>query len=71
MTWDEVILQDASLVDENADICAAHKEVKLEIAKADADALAELVNKQLVEWRVDKNFPGVTEYPVFTINPAM
>lgn len=40
-----------------------HNEVRLEIAKADADALAETINQQLIRWLVDWNFPGVIEYP--------
>lgn len=44
---------------------SVHNDVRLEIAKADADALAESINKQLVRWLVDWNFPGVTEYPSY------
>ncbi len=40
-----------------------HEEVRQDYIKADADALCESQNNQLVRWIVDFNFPGVTKYP--------
>lgn len=40
-----------------------HEGVRQDYIKADADALCESQNNQLVRWIVDYNFPGVKEYP--------
>jgi phage gp29-like protein len=44
-----------------------HEEVRQDYLKADADALCEAQNSQLVRWIVDYNFPGVTAYPTVWI----
>lgn len=41
----------------------AQNEVRDDLVKADADALCEALNAQVVRWLVDYNFPGVTAYP--------
>ena len=40
-----------------------HEEVREDYIKADADSLSATLNRQLVRWIVDYNFPGVTRYP--------
>ena len=40
-----------------------HEEVRGDYIKADADSLCAALNRQLVRWIVDYNFPGVTDYP--------
>lgn len=40
-----------------------HDEVRGDIVKADADLLCETLNRTLVPWIVDWNFPGVASYP--------
>jgi phage gp29-like protein len=44
---------------------SVHNEVRTDILKADADAMCELVNRTVVRWLVDYNFPagGRTGYP--------
>jgi len=41
----------------------AQENVRQDILKADADLLCECLNKTLVPWIVDYNFPGVSAYP--------
>lgn len=41
----------------------AQEEVRADILKADADLLCECLNATLLQWIVDFNFPGVTDYP--------
>ncbi|MEW6378076.1 MAG: DUF935 family protein [bacterium] len=40
-----------------------HDEVRQDIIEADADLLDGYLNKVLIPWIVDYNFPGVTSYP--------
>ncbi len=40
-----------------------HETVREDYIKADADSLSAALNRQLVRWIVDYNFPGVTRYP--------
>jgi phage gp29-like protein len=40
-----------------------HNEVRQDIVEADADLLDAYLNKTLIPWIVDYNFPGVTGYP--------
>ncbi|MEW5802694.1 MAG: DUF935 family protein [bacterium] len=40
-----------------------HDEVRQDIIEADADLLDAYLNKVLIPWIVDFNFPGVTSYP--------
>ena len=41
----------------------AQENVRLDLVKADADALSEAINFQTIRWVVDYNFPGVKRYP--------
>ncbi len=40
-----------------------HEEVREDYLKADADLLSSALNRQLIKWVVDYNFPGVNKYP--------
>ena len=40
-----------------------HEQVRRDYIKADADSLSAVLNRQLVRWIVDYNFPGTTRYP--------
>lgn len=40
-----------------------HDDVRSDILKADADALAEVLNATVIRWLVDYNFPDVAGYP--------
>lgn len=40
-----------------------HDEVRLELVKADADLHCECLNKTLIPWLVDFNFPNIVSYP--------
>ncbi len=44
-----------------------HETVREDYVKADADSLCAALNRQLVRWIVDYNFPGVTRYPLVWI----
>lgn len=44
-----------------------HNDVRTDILRADATALAEALNEQLVKLLVDLNFAGVTDYPQLSL----
>jgi len=44
-----------------------HDAVRQDIIGADATLLCETLNETLIPWIVDFNFPGIAEYPQFTI----
>ena len=46
---------------------AVHNDVRRDILVADAEAIAEAVNEQLVPLIVNLNFAGVTEYPTLSL----
>ena len=45
-----------------------HNDVRQDIIEADADLLDAYLNKMLIPWIVDYNFPGVIVYPKFVTN---
>ncbi len=47
-----------------------HEEVREDYIKADADLLSGALNRQLIKWVVDYNFPGVKKYPQVWIRTA-
>ncbi len=49
---------------------AMHDEVREDYIRADADLLSNALNRQLIKWVVDYNFPGVKKYPRVWIRTA-
>ncbi len=46
---------------------AVHEEVREDYIRADADLLSNALNRQLIKWIADYNFPGVRKYPQIRI----